>query len=131
MKPFYSISLSLILVLIFIPVRAQHHMSVTLNASMDQYLIECNTKGICKLIALEEDHHYPGKAHMPALPLRMVSIIVPPGAELVDYHFSLEQELVKDQIILSEAPVAFPLNANGSRAAKSVAFDGSFPDTPS
>lgn len=129
MKSFYSIMMFFILGLMLIPLRAQHKLSVTLNASMDQYFLDINTKGICKIIALEENHHYPGEKHLPALPLRRISILVPPGSELVDYSYRLEQELVEDQIILSEAPVAFPLNKKGTMTADPVANGAFYTDT--
>lgn len=128
MKYRVSYSMIILLALMMLPLQAQHKVMVTLSADMGQYQIEQSGENLHRVVTMEENHFSPQDAGLPALPLRTVSLLVPRGAELVDFNFSSNQvEVVRDHIRLSAAPVPVPFSLRDLYSGEEREFTGSFP----
>ncbi len=121
-----------ILIQVFItsilPVVAQHMQRVELSFNLDQFRIVASEGDLYKVVADEESYYYLENSGSPALPVRNVNILVPNGAELVDYNYSTEEETIEKGIILGRVatPVPFSLQ-EVYQPAESEIFEGDFP----
>lgn len=107
---------------------AQHWQQLELTASMDQFTLEEDSEGLISIFSNEYDHHYPQGTNMPALPLIRVSIIAPPGSELENYSYTVEQVVVGEDVPLANAPVPIPISQMDKYAYGQKQFKGSYTD---
>ena len=120
-----------VIMLVFITcslqLEAQHTQRVELSFNPDQFSIVASGDAF-KVEADEACYFYLEDSGSPALPVRNVNILVPNGAELVDFKFSTEEEIIKEGIILGRVatPVPFSL-LEDYQSAKPGIFEGDFP----
>ena len=107
---------------------AQHWQQVDLTAATDQFTLEERNEGLVRIISYELDYQYPQGYNMPALPLIRISVLVPPGAELEDYSYTVEQVPVKENVQLARAPVPVPASQLDKYEPGYRPFSGSFPE---
>ena len=121
---------TLVFVTCTLQMEAQNMRHIEMSFSMD--LFRLVTSGECqyKVEAVEGAYYYPDDSGLPALPVRKVNILVPNGAELVDFHFSTEEEIIQENIILSTVttPVPFSLmEIIQPSDSDKEGFEGDFP----
>ena len=68
---------------------AQFKSTAELSVSMDQFRLLATGVQMNRLEALDFHYYYSEDPGGPALPLRSISVLVPNGAELVDYGYCL------------------------------------------
>ena len=121
-----------LLILVFItsilPMEAQLTYRAELSFNLKQFRIVASEGNHYKVEADEGPYYYLEDSGSPALPVRNVNILVPNGAELVDFDISTEEETIEKGIILSKVatPVPFSL-LEVYQPAESGIFEGDFP----
>lgn len=121
-----------ILTLVFftsvLSVEAQHTHRVELSFNLDQFRIVASEGDHYGVEADEACYYYLEDSGNPALPVRNVNILVPNGAELVDFNYSTEKEIIKEGIILGRVntPVPFTL-LEAYQPTEPGIFEGDFP----
>ena len=95
---------------------AQHSLDQKLLFDREQFNLVESAEGAYRIYASDPDYFYQDEPGKPSLPCRSVKILVPAGAELLNYQFSTEKELLQRDIILDSDypvfPVSVPLNIN-------------------
>ncbi len=113
----------------FVPVVCQDSINIELSFQKEDFTLNTNSEGLVRIIASEGSYFYSEEPDKPALPSRSVDILVPEGAELIDFDFSFETEEYPQEMRLSknELPLSFN-DANGANINVSAsAFSGTFP----
>ncbi|MFC2099012.1 C25 family cysteine peptidase [Bacteroidota bacterium] len=126
MKLNFAILLTLCCLFVFPQTEAQQSRQIELSASMDQFVLDEGKDGFTRIIPHKRAYHYPQGNNMPALPLIEISVLVPPGAELENYSFRCERELVKENVNLARAPVPIPSSGMIESKTGHQEFDGSY-----
>ena len=122
---------TLVFITCALQMEAQNMHHVELSFSMDLFHLVTSGEGQYKVESDEGAYYYPEDPGLPALPVRKVNILVPNGAELVDFDFSTEEEIIEENIILSTVttPVPFSLlEINQPSESDREGFDGDFPN---
>ncbi|MCP4311938.1 MAG: T9SS type A sorting domain-containing protein [Bacteroidetes bacterium] len=117
----------LVFITCILQLEAQHTQRVELSFNPDQFRIVASEDAF-KVEADDACYYYLEDSGNPALPVRNVNILVPNGAELVDFNFSMEEEIIKEDISLARVatPVPFSLLEQYQPAETGI-FEGDFP----
>lgn len=114
-----------------LPLQSQTLLNQTISFEKETFQLFESGEGLFGIKAEGGDFFYkadPGKA---ALPFLSIKILVPNGAELVDYQVSYDREVFKEDVRLASNPIYWPgsLPLKPSKYAEAV-IDGTegFPD---
>lgn len=97
-----------LLFFIFAKSLSQNTETIELSQNLDNFTFLPASDNKYIVHSRSADYHYIDNPDLPALPVKKISILVPNGAELVDYQFSIEQELIEDDILIDHSPVTIP-----------------------
>jgi hypothetical protein len=106
---------------------AQHLQQVEVSVTMDRFTLEEDPDGLVSIISLEPDDLYPQGSNVPALPMIRFSVLVPPGAQLENYSYTVERAIVKENVKLARAPVPVPVSWIDKYEPGQRQYRGSFP----
>ncbi|MFO7934988.1 MAG: C25 family cysteine peptidase [Bacteroidales bacterium] len=109
---------------------AQHSQQVELSFHMGQFQIVPSGEDQYRIESSESGFYYSDNPDLPALPLRSIRLLVPNGAELTDYDFEFNEEMITDNITLSKVQMPVPTRYQETTPPDRGAFTGSYPDRP-
>lgn len=118
----------LLLTTCFAGSKAQHHSEVELSLEMDQFQILSKGENIFVVEARDQQYYYSENPSYPALPLRSVAVLVPNGAELLNFSFSSTDSLIKEGILLEQVVLPVPSSLPLVNQVNSEIFRASFPN---
>ncbi len=128
MRGISTYSLVVLLAFSFVSSSAQHNSSVDFFVSMENFRLVPAGENRYRVEALDFHYYYSENPQYPALPLRSVSVLVPNGAELVDFSFSLEEKIIGKDISLEKVSLPVPVGSEATNSPSGNAFNASFPD---
>jgi hypothetical protein len=128
MKLRAAIFLTICFLFATLQIKAQHLQQVELTATMDQFTLEEGSDGLIRIKSHQLEYQYPPGENIPALPVIRVSVLVPPGAELENYSFTVQRVPAKENVQLARAPVPVPTSRMASYEPGEKLYRGSFPE---
>lgn len=93
---------------LLMPVQSQHSIYQNISFDRETFLLYETEKGLYGIKAEGGNFFYKSDPTKVALPLRTLNILVPDGAELVDFQVSFDRELFKEDIRLMANPGYWP-----------------------
>lgn len=112
----------------FLSSSAQLTCSVELSLALDQFRIVTSEESISRVEAMDYHYYYSENAQNPALPLRSISILVPNGAELADFSYTMQEKVVGEDISLGLVSLPVSVGSVPEKQLPGASFQGSFPD---
>lgn len=85
-------------------ISAQKVKQVEISFSLDRFYFSDSETGRYKIEALDPGFIFPNDPGLPALPMKRIRVLVPPGSELVDFRVKYEEVVVKSGKQLSAVP---------------------------
>lgn len=106
---------------------AQHQLRVELTIHMDQFQIVPAGVDEYKVVAREACYYDLEDPNLPALPMRSIQVLVPNGAELTDFSYTLTEEIINQHITLARGTAPVPTTWWEEDPLTEPAFEDSFP----
>ena len=105
---------------------AQHTLNQKLHFDQDQFNLIESAEGFYRIKASDQEFFYKNEPGKPSLPFRSVKILVPRGAELLNFQFSIEKKILRRDIILDYDHIVYPVSVplNFSRNVPSDRYHG-------
>jgi len=102
---------SLLIITCSLPGIAQNMYRIELDIKRSDFRIVDQGEGLRRVETDQKNYYYPEEPGSPALPLRNVNILVPNGAELAGFDFSIQEESIEQNILLEKprSPMPFSL----------------------
>ena len=128
MRPAIRYMILALLAMTFVRSKAQYQSSVELSVDMGQFRMVETGKDRVRVEALDYHYYYPELPQGPALPVRSVSVLVPNGAELVNFSYSLGDSVLETNIALDMLTLPVPVGFEAPDRQAGASFKASFPD---
>lgn len=113
----------------FFPALGQDSISIDLSFNQNDFSLLRSGDDLLRIEAGDDSYFYSEEPEFPAIPFRSVDVLIPEGADLVDFHFSFESENYPQDIRLSRNVLPLPISHNpeDSPRLSTTAFSGVFP----
>jgi len=111
-------------------ISSQELKQVDIIFDLDDFQIIPDGDNAYSIETLESGYYYPEDHSLPAIPLKSIRVLVPNGAELLDFQIETEEEIVKEDIILSKATIPVPTNSMDFIEKPGSEFKGIYPENP-
>lgn len=106
---------------------AQEVKKVDIVFDLDDFNISSNGENPYSIEALNQDFYYPEDPSLPAIPLKCIWVLVPNGAELIDYSIETVEDIVEEDILLRMATLPVPTNSLDCGEIEEPNYTGIFP----
>jgi hypothetical protein len=130
MKGLIKNILILLLFLAHGQIMSQNSESVEFLSNIDDFTIVLTEENKYTIIPGDIDYHYNDKQDLPAIPIKNISILVPNGAELVDYDFSIQKTLITRDIDIDRSPAELSTLPSFQINQSDFTFNGLYPEKP-
>lgn len=117
---------TVLLIVLAVSSNAQNRQSVDLSVSMEDFRLVKGQDGLIRVEALDPQYIYDDKPDRPFLPLRKISILVPNGAELVNFNFTTTDSLLEKGVMLQNMSQVLPTGYDGAIPKSSAVFEGPY-----
>lgn len=101
--------------------------TVELSTNMDQFIILSTDDKRFVVKPKNNEYHFIDNPDLPAIPMKNVSIIVPNGAELIDYKFSIKKKLIRKEILMDHSPSFLPVEPSVIEDEKNFSYTDIYP----
>ncbi len=109
---------------------AQEPKQVDILFARNEFNIISDDENTYSIESLSPDLYYPEDPSLPAIPLKSIWVLVPNGAELIDYEFETEEDIVSTDIVLTRSPLLVATNTEDPGEYSVREFKGIFPRKP-
>ena len=125
------LNITLILLLFFVhgELLSQNSETVVLSANRNDFTITPAGNNKYSIIANDIEYYYNSHPNLPAIPIKNISVLVPNGAELVDYNFSVQKALIETNIEIGRSPAELSTIPSVQPRQNEFVFDGVYPES--
>ncbi len=114
-----------------LPLQSQLLLNHRVSFDMETFQLIDSGEGLSRIVTDGRDYFYKTEVGKPALPYKAIKILVPNGADFVDYKISLERNIFKEDVKLVPNSIHWPVSVppDFSKADPAGAsINNSFPD---
>ena len=130
MKAIVKIAFILLLQLIFGQLMSQNSETVVLSASMNDFSIHSTGENKHTISSNDLEYYYNNNQNLPAIPIRNISVLVPNGAEIIDYDFSIQKTLIESDLDIDRSPSVISILPSLQTNPGEFVFNGVYPEKP-
>ncbi len=113
----------------FFPVMGQDSVNIELSFDQNDFSLVLTGDELFRIEASDDTYFYSEEPDFPAIPFRSIDVLIPTGADLVDFHFSYESEKYPQSIRLIKNVLPLPVSQTPENSPRlfTTAFTGVFP----